>query len=118
MASFTKLNDDNIVVEVLEVHDDVATDEQAGINFLTNLYSHSNWKQTYKDGTRKNYAGKGYKYDASRNAFIAPKPFASWTLNESTCRWVAPVDYPSDASQEKQYEWNEDLTNWVLIPRS
>ena len=117
MASFAKLNSDNIVLQVVEVHNDVATNEQAGIDFLTNLHVYSNWKQTYKDGTRKNFASVNYTYDASKNAFIAPKPFASWTLNESTCRWVAPVDYPSDASQEKQYEWNEDLTNWVLIPR-
>lgn len=117
MASFAKLNSDNIVLQVVEVHNDVATNEQAGIDFLTDLHGYSNWKQTYKNGTRKNFASVNYTYDASKNAFIAPKAFASWTLNESTCRWVAPVDYPSDASQEKQYEWNEDLTNWVLIER-
>jgi hypothetical protein len=99
------------------VHDDVATNEQAGIDFLTNLYSHSNWKQTYTDGTRKNYAGKGYTYDADKDAFIPQKPYDSWTLNNDTCRWIAPVDYPSDASQEKQYDWNEDSTSWVLIER-
>ena len=117
MAYFTKLNDDNVVVAVHSLHDDVATDEQAGIDFLTNLYSHSNWKQTYKDGTRKNYAGKGYKYDADKDAFIPNKPYDSWTLNNDTCRWESPVAYPSDASQERQYHWNEDSTSWVLVER-
>tara|TARA_R110000787_G_C13173764_1_gene421021 strand:+ start:120 stop:473 length:354 start_codon:yes stop_codon:yes gene_type:complete len=117
MAYFTKLNDQNIVQQVIVVHDDVATDEQAGITFLTNLYNYSNWKQTYKDGTRKNYAGKGYTYDSDKNAFIEPQPFNSWTLDNDTCRWIAPVAYPSDASQERQYDWNEEITNWVLIER-
>ena len=99
MASFTKLNDDNIVVAVLSVHDDVATNEQAGIDFLTNLFSHSNWKQTYKD------------------AFIEPQPYNSWTLDNDTCRWIAPTAYPSDASITRQYDWNEDSTSWVLIER-
>lgn len=117
MAYFTKLNDDNVVVAVHSLHDDVATDEQAGIDFLTDLHGHSNWKQTYTDGTRKNYAGKGYKYDADKDAFIPNKPYDSWTLNNDTCRWESPVAYPSDASQERQYHWNEDSTNWVLAER-
>ena len=117
MASFTKLNDDNVVVAVLSVHDDVATDEQAGIDFLTNLFNYSNWKQTYKDGTRKNFAGKGYTYDADKDAFIEPQPYNSWTLDNDTCRWIAPTAYPSDASITRQYDWNEDSTSWVLIER-
>ena len=59
---------------------------------------------------RKNYAGKGSTYDEARDAFIPPKHFASWTLNDDTCRWEAPVAYPDDG---KEYYWNEETTNWV-----
>ena len=59
---------------------------------------------------RKNYAGIGYTYDAQRDAFIPPQPFASWVLNEDTCLWNAPVAMPDDG---KQYTWNEDAQNWV-----
>lgn len=61
---------------------------------------------------RKNYAGMGFKYDATRDAFIPPQPFASWTLNETSCLWEAPVAYPDDGTM---YEWNEDTTNWVEV---
>ena len=61
---------------------------------------------------RKNYAGKGFTYDSSRDAFISPKPFASWVLNETTCIWETPVTYPSDG---KNYNWNEDTTSWVEV---
>ena len=61
---------------------------------------------------RKNYAGKGYTYDATRDAFIPPQPFASWTLNEDTCLWDAPVAYPDDGNI---YQWDEDTTNWVEV---
>ena len=71
------------------------------------------WIQTYYDGSvRKNYAGVGFTYDATRDAFISPKPYPSWLLNETTCMWEAPVAYPDDG---KSYEWNEDTTNWVEI---
>ena len=61
---------------------------------------------------RKNYAGKGYTYDATRDAFIPPQPYASWTLNEDTCLWDAPVAYPTDG---KMYTWDEETTNWVEV---
>lgn len=61
---------------------------------------------------RKNYAGKGYTYDAQRDAFIPPQPFASWTLNETSCLWEAPVPYPTD---DQSYRWDEDTTSWVLV---
>jgi len=66
------------------------------------------------DGTplRKNYAGVGFTYDADRDAFYAPQPFASWTLNEKTCLWEAPVEYPDDGND---YIWNENITNWTEI---
>jgi hypothetical protein len=62
---------------------------------------------------RKNYAGIGFTYDRTRDAFIPPKPFASWLLNEDTCLWDAPVAHPTD---DKGYVWNEETTNWVEIP--
>lgn len=61
---------------------------------------------------RKNYAGIGYTYDESRDAFIPPKPFNSWTLNEDSCLWEAPVEYPDDG---QMYTWNEETTSWDLI---
>jgi len=61
---------------------------------------------------RKNYAGLGYTYDAGRDAFIPPKPFASWVINESTCLWDAPVSYPTDG---KRYTWDEATTSWVEV---
>ena len=61
---------------------------------------------------RKNYAGIGYSYDAGRDAFIPPKPFASWTLNDTTCLWDAPVAMPTDG---KVYSWNEETVNWVEV---
>ena len=61
---------------------------------------------------RKNYAGIGFTYDHERDAFIPPKPFESWTLNEDTCLWEAPVAYPDDG---KMYIWNESITNWTEV---
>ena len=61
---------------------------------------------------RKNYAGIGYTYDATRDAFIPPQPFNSWTLNEDTCLWDSPVPYPEDG---KLYKWNEELVNWEEV---
>ena len=69
--------------------------------------------QTYNDSSlRKNFAGVGYTYDAAKDAFIPPKPFASWTLNEDSCQWDAPVAHPDD---DKFYNWNEDTQAWDEI---
>jgi hypothetical protein len=71
------------------------------------------WIETSYDGSiRKNYAGIGYSYDKVRDAFIPPKPYPSWILNEDTCLWDAPVDMPDD---DNKYTWNEETTNWDLI---
>ena len=71
------------------------------------------WIQTsYNGNFRKNYAGIGYTYDLTRDAFIPAKPYPSWTLVEDTCQWTAPIAYPDDG---KVYEWNEDTTAWVEI---
>ena len=114
MAHFAKLGVNNIVENVVVVSNDMSTNEQAGIDFLNNLYgSEDNWKQTsYNGNIRKNFAGTGYTYDETRDAFIAPKPYSSWTLNDDTCRWEAPVVYPDDG---ELYTWNEDTTSWSKV---
>ena len=103
MAHFAKLGAGNIVLTVTVVSNDVATTEQAGVDFLNNLYNTRDvWKQTSYNtkggehklgGTpfRKNYAGVGYTYDQTKDAFIPPKPYPSWILNEETCLWEAPL---------------------------
>ena len=122
MAYFAKLGVGNIVEKVETVSNDVATTEQAGVEFLQDLYkSRDVWKQTSYNtfggehklgGTpfRKNYAGIGFTYDQARDAFIEPKPFDSWTLNETTCMWDPPVPRPESGS----YSWNETTKQWDL----
>ena len=129
MASFAKIGLNNKVIEVLSVHNNELLDsngveqEVNGIDFLTKLTGWAIWKQTSYNtnggehklgGTplRKNHAGVGYKYDEDRDAFILPKPFDSWTLNEETCIWEAPVAYPDDG---KNYVWSEETQQWNLI---
>jgi len=118
MAHFAKLDENNNVLAVHVVNNDVITidgneSEQAGIDFLTALHGHTLWKQTsYNGNIRKNYAGIGYTYDASRDAFIPSKPWASWVLNETTCQWEAPIAKPVD---EKFYTWDEATTSWIEV---
>jgi hypothetical protein len=114
MAHFAKLGTGNIVEKVEVVSNDIATTEQAGVDFLNNLYkSRDVWKQTsYNNNIRKNYAGIGYQYDQTRDAFIPKKPYQSWILNEDTCRWDAPVVKPDD---DQDYKWNEIIQNWELV---
>lgn len=136
MASFAKI-ENNIVTTVVSVVNEVIIDnngieqEQIGINFLKTLYNEPNaiWKQTsynthsgaHNNGGipfRKNHAGIGYTYDENRNAFIPPKPFNSWVLNETTCLWEPPVSKPTTELEENQYySWNEDIINWEVKTR-
>jgi len=111
MAHFAKLGIGNIVEKVEVVSNDIATTEQAGVDFLNKLYNTRDvWKQTsYNNNIRKNYAGINYKYDQTRDAFIPPQHFNSWILNETTCQWEAPVAYPDDG---KEYKWNESTKSW------
>ncbi|OUW60008.1 MAG: hypothetical protein CBD63_04400 [Candidatus Pelagibacter sp. TMED203] len=111
MAHFAKLGVGNKILRVAVVSNDVATTEQAGVDFLNSLYgSRDVWKQTsYNGNIRKNFAGVGYTYDQTRDAFIPPKPFNSWTLNETTCLWEAPVVKPED---NNNYKWNEETQQW------
>ena len=114
MAHFAKLGVGNIVEQVIVVSNDIATTEQAGSDFINKLYNTRDvWKQTsYNNNIRKNFAGIGYQYDQQRDAFIPPKPFNSWILNEDTCRWEAPVAKPQD---DKRYKWNETNLTWDEI---
>ena len=136
MAHFAKLGKGNVVERVEVLSNDVATTEQAGVDFLNNLYkTNDNWKQTsyntrfgihYVNNTdtpsedqskafRKNYAGVGYTYDEARDAFITPRPsYDSWVFNEDTCNWEAPVAYPDDG---ESYSWDEATTSWVAKPK-
>ena len=92
--------------------------ESIGIAFCERLLGGTWIKTSYNGNIRKNYAGIGYTYDKDRDAFIPPKPYASWLLNETTCRWDAPVAMPNDAGQgdpPKMYTWDENTVNWVTI---
>jgi hypothetical protein len=101
MAHFAKLNN-NIVTKVIVAEKNFINSGKVGDEFL--------WVQTsYNRNFRKNYAGVGYTYDKTRDAFIPPQPFNSWTLNEDTCQWSSPVPYPND---NKDYTWNEDTLTW------
>ena len=118
MAHFAKLGVGNIIEKVSVVSNDIATTEQAGVDFLNNLYNTRDvWKQTsYNGNIRKNFAGIGFKYDQTRDAFIAPKPYNSWILNETTCLWEAPVAKPTTELEDNQYySWNETNLNWEII---
>ena len=122
MAHFAKLDSNNIVTDIYVVSNDTLLDqdlnesEDLGKQFLNNLYGSAQWVQTSYNGSfRKNYAGIGYKYDSDRDAFIPPKPFESWILNESTCIWQAPVSYPTNVQEHEAYEWDEDNQSWNLI---
>ena len=142
MASFAKIGLNNKVIEIQTVVNEVLHDangveqEVNGIDFLTKLTGWAVWKQTsyntiggvHKSGgtpLRKNYAGIGYTYDEDRDAFIAPKLFNSWILNETTCKWEAPIAYPSTQTQNltdeegnpinDSYNWNETNQTWDLI---
>jgi len=129
MASFAKIGLNSKVIEVLSVVNEVLHDangveqEVIGIDFLTKLTGYPVWKQTSynthaglhnNNGTpfRKNFAGIGYTYDETRDAFISPKPFNSWILNEDTCLWNAPVAMPID---DNRYTWNEQTLSWDLV---
>ena len=143
MAHFAKLGINSKVIGVEVVADEDCKnasnveDEQVGVQFLERVHGWPLWKQTsyntrggkhYKaDNTesddqskafRKNYAGIGYTYDEDRDAFIAPIPFASWVVNETTCEWQAPVTYPSvttygDPAKYYSILWDESNTRWI-----
>jgi len=119
MAHFAQIDENNVVTQVIIVHNNDcelngAENEEVGVAFCKSLFGeNTNWKQTsYNANIRHNYAGIGFTYDAARDAFIAPKPYASWALDELTCRWNAPVTPPTDG---KVYRWDEPTISWILM---
>jgi len=120
MAHWAEIDSDNIVTRVLVVADD----KEDGQKFLAeDLGLGGTWKKTSYNtqggvhangGTpyRKNFAGVGYTFDAAKDAFIPPKPFASWTLNATSCLWEAPTPMPTD---DKRYMWDEPTTSWKEV---
>lgn len=120
MASFVQLNQNNEVIFGVAVSNSDILDEngneseEIGIKFLRSIFGEDTiWKQTsYNKRIRKNYAGTGYTYDESRDAFIPPKPYENWILNEETCLWEPPIPYPSN---DNGYLWNEENQEWVLV---
>ena len=115
MSHFAELGPNNEVLRVIVVDNRDTSDangiekEHIGAAFCERLLG-GRWVQTsYNARIRKNYAGQGYTFDEQRDAFIPPKPFASWVLNEDTCQWKAPVDMPTDGGM---YSWDEATTSW------
>ena len=143
MAYFAKLGTGNIVEQVISINNSVITDnngieqEQLGVDFINKLYNTRDvWKKTSYNtiagvhnyggvAFRKNYAGIGYQYDQQRDAFIPPKPFNSWVLNEDTCQWQSPIPYPITNTQNlinefgnpqnDLYKWNESTLTWDIV---
>lgn len=111
MAHYAFLDDDNIVTEVIVGKDETDTfhDWEQYYGAIRNQVCK---RTSYNAKIRKNYAGIGYTYDAQRDAFIPPKPYASWTLVEDTCQWTAPVAMPTD---DKIYSWNESTITWFEV---
>jgi len=138
MGYFANLNENNFVIGINSVANNLFTinnieNENIAADFLNNLHNvNYTWKRTsyntrggihyqtdnntpsldQSKAFRKNYAGIGYYYDSIRDAFIPPKPFPSWTLNEQSCLWQSPIPYPNDG---KIYQWNEETGNWEEI---
>jgi hypothetical protein len=118
MAHFAEIGLDNSVLRVIVVNNaelldgDGVEQESLGADFCRDLFG-GTWVQTsYNGNIRKNFAGQGFTYDSTRDAFIPPKPFTSWTLDEATCRWEAPIPYPDDG---QMYLWDEASETWILV---
>jgi hypothetical protein len=119
MAHFAKINENNIVEQVIVIsnedcgNEEYPQSESIGQEFIQSLNLIGVWKQTsYNNTFRKNYAGIGFTFDEERDAFIPIKPFDSWVLDEHTCKWKAPIPYPSDGNE---YIWNEELLSWEEV---
>ena len=119
MAHFALIKDTIVQQVIVVANSDLINSEgneqeALGVAFCHSLFgTDGTWIQTsYNGNIRKNFAGVGYTYDLARDAFIAPKPYASWVLNETTCRWDAPTPYPDD---DNVYTWDESTTSWVKV---
>lgn len=109
MSHFAEIDENNVVLRVL-VGDNNMPNE--GYDWFVENLGGTWVKTSYNGNIRKNFAGIGYTYDEERDAFIPPKPFESWTLNEITCRWQAPTPYPQDG---RVYTWDEDTLTWIEV---
>ena len=112
MAHFAKVNSLGIVEQVIVAEQDVIDSGLFGTGWVQTSYNTSGGQHPEGRPLRKNYAGIGYTYDIIRDAFIPPKPFASWSLNGDTCLWEAPTPMPTDG---KIYAWDEATTSWVEV---
>ena len=121
MAHFAELDDNNTVLRVVVIGNDIAANGGTlednnmhvdGEKWCIKFFKGGNWKQTsYNNNFRKQYAGIGYTYDAAKNKFLSPQPFASWALDAND-DWQAPVTYPTDTT-EKRISWDEDNQKWI-----
>ena len=120
MAHFAEINDQGTVLRVIVVHNNELLDENGveqevkGAEFCRNLFGGTWVQASYNANFRKNYAGEGFTYDSQRDAFIPPKPFPSWLLNNDTCQWYSPVPRPDDG---KMYAWDEESLMWVEVTK-
>jgi hypothetical protein len=119
MAHFAEIDENNVVLRVIVVANKDTADasgnesEAIGVAFCQRLLG-GNWKQTsYNGNIRKNYAGIGYTYNAAIDAFVPPKPYPSWVLNNDTAQWEPPVPMPTDGAM---YTWDEASQSWVQVP--
>lgn len=114
MSHWAEVDENNIVTRVI-VGDNNDPNGDEGYQWIVDNLGGTWIKTSYNGNIRKNYAGVDYKYDETIDAFIPPKPYESWTLNEDTALWDAPVDYPNDG---ELYMWNEETTSWQLLEPS
>ncbi len=110
MAHWAEIDEDNVVIRVLVGSND---EPDEGYQWLIDNLGGTWIKTSYNNNIRKNFAGIGFFYDEERDAFISPKPFESWILDEETCKWKSPIEKPSD----KMTDWNEELQTWIDVPK-
>ena len=110
MSHFAEINENNVVIRVVVGNDSKSNE---GLDWIEKNLGGTWVKTSYNGRIRKRFAAIGYFYDKDRDAFIPPKPFDSWLLNEETCLWEAQIPYPRD---NKQYSWEESTTSWIEIP--
>jgi len=118
MAHFAELDENNVVLQVIVVHNNELKGangveyENKGIEFCNSLFGHTNWVQTsYNNNMRKQFAGTGFTYDDVNDVFVAPQPFPSWSLDDNF-DWQAPTPMPED---DNLYTWNEETQSWDII---
>jgi hypothetical protein len=118
MAHFAELDENNVVKQVIVVHNNELLDDEGqeneakGVEFCSSLFGHTNWVQTsYNDSVRKQFAGVGFTYDDVNDIFVAPQPYPSWSLDDNS-DWQPPTPMPED---DNMYSWNEDTQSWDLV---